>query len=207
MMARGDTKNRLLEVGTRIFLEKGYNHAGIEAILQAADVPKGSFYNYFVNKEDFGLQVINRFAVCYEAELDRHLNAESVKPLAKLRGYFEGVIAYLESDCCRNGCLVGNLSQEMAGQSELLRGRLEEVFEGWVGRYACCLEQAKREGEIPECVNVRSLAEFWLNSWQGSILRAKTSRTTRPLHLFIEMTFGAIASCANESSPIAEAHS
>jgi len=193
VMARGDTKNRLLEVGTRIFLERGYNHSGIESILQAADVPKGSFYNYFSSKEDFGLQVINRFASCFEAELDRFLGEETLSPLGRLKGYFESVIALLESNRCRNGCLVGNLSLEMADQSELLRTRLEEVFEGWVKRYADCLEAAQLAGEIPAEMNVRSLAEFWLNSWQGAVLRAKTARTTQPLRLFLDMTLGAVS--------------
>ncbi len=189
-MARGDTKNRLLEVGTRIFLEKGYNHSGIESILQAAEVPKGSFYNYFASKEDFGLQVINRFADGFEAELRRHLDDESRSPLTRVQGYFESVIALLEANCCRNGCLVGNLSLEMADQSERLRTRLEDVFEGWVDQFAACLDAARQAGEIPAETDVRALAEFSLNGWQGAILRAKTSRTTHPLRLFLEMTFG-----------------
>src|SRR4051794_1268071 len=102
-MARGDTKNRLLDVGRTVFLEKGFNHAGIEAILQAAGVPKGSFYNYFENKEDFGLQVINRFAECYDDELDRFLADESLSPLSRLRAYFESIIVQLEGNGCRNG--------------------------------------------------------------------------------------------------------
>ena len=53
-MSKETTRDALLEAGRRIFLERGYNHSGIEAILQVADVPKGSFYYYFENKEDFG---------------------------------------------------------------------------------------------------------------------------------------------------------
>ena len=72
-MARGETKSRLLEAGRNIFLEKGFNHAGIEAILQVAGVPKGSFYNYFESKEDFGLQVIDDFARCHDEWLEAYL--------------------------------------------------------------------------------------------------------------------------------------
>ena len=46
-MSKENTKEGLLEVGRRVFLERGYNHAGVESILQAAGVPKGSFYHYF----------------------------------------------------------------------------------------------------------------------------------------------------------------
>src|SRR4051794_25241860 len=81
LMSKEKTKAALLETGCQIFLEKGYNHAGIEAILQAAGVPKGSFYYYFDSKEDFGLQVLDRFADCYKTHLDRHLDDTSASPL------------------------------------------------------------------------------------------------------------------------------
>jgi TetR/AcrR family transcriptional repressor of nem operon len=191
-MSKEKTKATLLEAGRRIFLEKGYNHAGIEAVLQAAGVPKGSFYYYFDSKEDFGLQVLNHFAECYQTDIERYLGDASLSPLERLRRYFEGVCERLESQQCRNGCLVGNLSQEMAAQSEVFRHRLEEIFEGWVDRYADCLEQAQRGGEIPPDLDVHELAEFWLNSWQGAVLRAKTMRSTKPIRTFLNVVFGSI---------------
>src|SRR4051812_8573108 len=105
-MSKEKTKAALLEAGKRGFLEKGYNNAGIESILQAADVPKGSFYYYFNNKEDFGLQVLGRFADCYRDALDGSLNDATVGPLERLRRHFEAVVERLESQECRQGCLV-----------------------------------------------------------------------------------------------------
>jgi TetR/AcrR family transcriptional repressor of nem operon len=189
-MSKENTKAALLEAGKRLFLEKGYNNAGIEAILHEAGVPKGSFYYYFENKEDFGLQVLNRFSECYNANIDQCLGDASVSPLERLRRYFESICERLESQQCRNGCLVGNLSQEMADQSEVFRARLEEIFEAWVDRYAACLEEARKSGEIPAHLDVHELAEFWLNSWQGAVLRAKTMRSTVPLRTFLNMMFG-----------------
>lgn len=189
-MGRETTRSTLLEAGRRVFLEKGYNNAGIEAILQAADVPKGSFYHYFKSKEDFGLQVLNRFAECSREMLERSMNDTTVGPLERLRGYFEAIIKKLESQECRQGCLIGNLSQEMADQSEVFRTRLEEIFEGWVARYAECLAEAQAAGEIPDHLDARELAEFCLMSWQGAILRAKTKRSTEPLRTFLGMLFG-----------------
>jgi TetR/AcrR family transcriptional repressor of nem operon len=48
-----DTKQRLLMTGAEIMHLKGFNHTGIQEILDKAGVPKGSFYNYFKSKEDF----------------------------------------------------------------------------------------------------------------------------------------------------------
>jgi len=191
-MSKEKTKAVLLEAGKRVFLEKGYNHAGIEAILQAAGVPKGSFYYYFESKEDFGLQVLDSFAECYNETFERDLGDSSLSPLDRLRRYFESACERIESQQCRNGCLVGNLSQEMAAQSEAFRARLEEIFDGWVNRYADVLAQAQQLGEIPGHFDVHELAEFWLNSWQGAVLRAKTIRSTVPLRTFLNVVFGSL---------------
>jgi TetR/AcrR family transcriptional repressor of nem operon len=191
-MSREKTRELLLEAGKKTFLEKGYNNSGIESILHAVGVPKGSFYYYFENKEDFGLQVLNRFAECIDEHLDRGLGDTSVPPLDRLRSYCESKFSKLESDEGRKGCLVGMLSQEMAEQSEVFRARLEEIFESWVDRYAGCLKQAQEAGEIAGDIDVHELAEFWLNSWQGAMLRAKSMRSIEPLRTFLAVMFGHI---------------
>ena len=191
-MSKEKTKTILLEAGRQVFLERGYNNAGIEAVLQAAGVPKGSFYYYFDSKEDFGLQVLNRFAECHDANLDAHLGDETLSPLSRLRHHFEATITLLETKGCRNGCLAGNLSQEMADQSEAFRARLQEIFGRWVDRYADCIRQAQAIGEVAEDLDPHRTAEFLLHGWQGAILRAKIARNIAPLHTFLEMIFGVL---------------
>jgi TetR/AcrR family transcriptional repressor of nem operon len=191
-MSKEKTKDLLLEAGKKTFLEKGYNNSGIESIVQEAGVPKGSFYYYFDSKEDFGLKVLDQFAECIGERQDRFFSDDSVPPLDRLRNYCEAKSELFVSDQCRKGCLVGNLSQEMAAQSETFRARLEEIFESWVDRYAACLQEAQDLGEISPDLDVRELAEFWLNSWQGAILRAKTMRSPAPLRTFLAVMFGNI---------------
>src|SRR5262245_63570685 len=82
-------KEALLEAGTHIILEKGYNHMGIQEVLQAAGVPKGSFYYYFPSKAAFGLQIIERFAAAYTRRLDQCLGDTSASPLSRLRRHLE----------------------------------------------------------------------------------------------------------------------
>ena len=189
-MSKGKTRDLLLEAGRKTFLQKGYNNSGIESILQEVGVPKGSFYHYFESKEDFGLQVLDQFASCVAEHMDRTLGDVSVTPLARLRKDCEALFEKLQSDQCRKGCLVGNLSQELADQNEVFRVRLEEILEGWVGRYARCLEEAQELGEVAADLDVHELAEFWLNSWQGALLRAKTMRSAAPLRTFLVVMFG-----------------
>jgi TetR/AcrR family transcriptional repressor of nem operon len=188
-MGREKTKDMLLEAGKRVFLEKGYSNAGLEAILQTAGIPKGSFYYYFESKEDFGLQVLNRFAEWVDAEFQRCMEDPSRGMIERLRRFFDVVIERLVSHSCGNGCLVGNLSQEMASQSETFRRRVEEIYKERCNRLAACLEAAQRAGEISAQLDPRLLAEFLLNSWQGALLRAKTMKSREPLGTFLTIVF------------------
>lgn len=189
-MSKETTKITLLETGRRFFLERGYGNTGIEAILQSAGVPKGSFYYYFASKEDFGLQVLNRFAEDIRANFERCQVDATRSPLERFRCYFEEACQRIQSQQCRSGCLVGNLSQELAAQSEAFRVRLEEIFEDVRDRYAACLKEAQESGEIAHDWDVRQLAEFCLCSWQGAILRAKAARSVAPIRTFIDILFG-----------------
>lgn len=179
----------LLEVGRRVFLERGYANAGLEAILHEAGVPKGSFYYYFRSKEEFGLQVVDAFARQAEAWMDETLGDRSRPPLKRLRRYFEGMVERLALQACRNGCLVGRLSQEMADQSEVLRERFERIFSGWTERLADCLRDAQNAGEVASDLDAHQVAEFWMDGWQGAVLRAKTARNSAPLTNFLDVMF------------------
>lgn len=188
-MGKETTKTTLLETGTRIIQEKGYNHTGIQEVLQAAGVPKGSFYYYFGSKEDFGLQVIEHFACEYHSKLELYLGDETRTPLNRFRRYFEDGCKEFEALQCRKGCLIGNLGQELADQNETIRSKIEEILTRWRGRFAKCLQQAQDAGEIPSDLNPDVLAEFILSSWEGAMLRAKVTKSTAPLQVFIKVVF------------------
>ena len=65
------TGRGMVEAGLHLMLEQGYHHTGIQDVLQAAGVPKGSFYYYFPSKEAFAREVIAQFAAAYLAETIR----------------------------------------------------------------------------------------------------------------------------------------
>jgi AcrR family transcriptional regulator len=46
-----ETRQRLMETALRLFREHGYDATTVEEITEAADVAKGTFFNYFETKE------------------------------------------------------------------------------------------------------------------------------------------------------------
>ena len=56
---RLDKRDLILAKGTGVMTRSGYHGTGVQEIVQAAGIPKGSFYHYFASKEDFALQALD----------------------------------------------------------------------------------------------------------------------------------------------------
>jgi len=189
---KAPTKAALVDAGLHLMLEKGYHHTGIQDVLQAAGVPKGSFYYYFPSKESFGLEVIAQFAAAYVARLEQCLGETTQSPLTRLRRHLEETLARFARRGCRGGCLIGNLSQELADQSECFGAQLEAVLTDWRERYARLFREAQAVGELRADLDPQQLAEFYLNSFEGAVLRAKVSKSPAPLRLFMTLMFDGV---------------
>jgi TetR/AcrR family transcriptional repressor of nem operon len=190
-----DTRQALIEAGAAIIAVKGFNNTGIDEILKAVGVPKGSFYYYFSSKNDFGLNIINHHAELYRQKLDRHFNDTGLSPLSRLRQYFQTGRDDMQGNACRKGCLFGNLGQEMADQEETFRLRLAEIFQQWCQRLSDCLREAQQTGELSTHFDADRLAEFCLCSWEGAVLRAKVTKSPQPMDTFISYLFDELIPC------------
>ncbi|EHP84548.1 transcriptional regulator, TetR family [Geobacter metallireducens RCH3] len=191
-MDKNETRATIIRIGTDLIGRQRFNATGIDAVLREAGVPKGSFYYYFRSKEEFGLAVIDHFAERYDQRLDTFLNDDEVTPLNRLRNLLESGLARLEQNQCAKGCLIGNLGQELADQNERFRARLEEVFTSWKKRYAACLREAQRAGELAPELDPSVVAGFILSGWEGAVLRAKVMKSPQPLRDFIATLFATV---------------
>ena len=187
-----ETRSRLVQIGTEILSEKGFDTTTIDEVLQRAGVPKGSFYYYFASKADFGLAVIDNYAFLWEQRLTRLLRDPNVRPLQRVRNYIAEAARGLETYEFRRGCLIGNMGQELGGLDDVFRERILGVLNSWTGFLAECLRQGQDAGEIRADLNVQQIASFFWFSWEGAVLKAKLERSTLPLDQFTAVTFKTI---------------
>lgn len=187
-MKRTKKRDELIQVGKEIIVQQGFKASGLKNILTTANIPKGSFYYYFDSKEDFGLAIINDFAQEYRQRLEDILGDRAYSPLVRLRNYFELKIAEMEASGCTDGCLIGNLAQELSSQNEQFRDRLNLVFAEWEQYFVRCLQAAYEAGEI-ESDSHSDLAKFILSSWEGAILQAKVTKSVLPMQIFVDILF------------------
>jgi TetR/AcrR family transcriptional repressor of nem operon len=184
-----DTKTALLQVGMDLMLEKGYSNTGINDVLSACGVPKGSFYHHFDSKENYAVAIIHHFDACYSEVLMQTLRNQQQSPLERLKTFCENNKAMLAAQSCSKGCLIGNLSQEMSDQSEVLRKELSQVMCKWRDIIAGCIDEGQKRNEIKSRRSAHELAEVFSSAWSGAVMRAKTAKSTEPLDVVIEVMF------------------
>ena len=185
-------RDKIIATGVEMVAISGFNATGIESVLKAAGVPKGSFYHHFGSKENFGIEVINLFAERYAQKLHTFFDDQSIEPLERIRNYLENSIEHLTQENFSKGCLIGNLGQELADQNERFRDRLAEIFCDWLNIFADCLHQAQQAGARNPRLNGQQLASFLRSGWEGAILRAKVMRSPEPLKQFVGILFATV---------------
>jgi TetR/AcrR family transcriptional repressor of nem operon len=182
------TKQRLLDAGLPMLLEHGYNDLGVQALLEATGTPKGSFYHHFRDKEDFALQVVDRYMHEVHAGLDDSLANTSRAPLERARDFFEATQRQYREEGYM-GCLLGGLGQELSGISEVFRLKIEECFSQIAERLAVCLEEARQRGDIPADADPRHLASLLVDCWEGAALRSRLQGDPAPLDAMLGFYF------------------
>ena len=182
------TKRRLLDVGLATLLERGYNATGIQDLLVATGVPKGSFYHHFASKEDFALQVVDRYVAELHGLLDQALGDTERVPVERVRSYFERLLAVYAGQGYL-GSLLGLLGMELAAVNTAFRRRIEGAVEGVARRLAEALEEGRRRGDLPPDADPVQTANVMLDCWEGAALRSRVVRGPAPLEAVLDLSF------------------
>jgi TetR/AcrR family transcriptional repressor of nem operon len=174
----------------KVLHARGFHASGVQDITEAAEVPKASFYTHFDSKERFGAEVLGRY---WERRADRALailSDETRSTLERLKTYF-GEKTQLPGPF-EKGCMIGNFSAELAGESRLVRDRLAAVFGAWTQMLAGCIREAQAAGELRTTLDPESIAAFLIDAFEGVTLRTKVDRDVTALRRFEAIVFSTI---------------
>jgi TetR/AcrR family transcriptional repressor of nem operon len=184
------TRDNLIETGLKLIHTSGYTATGINQVLETAKIPKGSFYHHFSTKDEFVMEVVKRYAAGEQDRWEKQLGDADVAPIKRLRRYFKDLIAtYGRKGGPIAGCLLGNLSLEIAGQSPEIRKLLRQAFDAWQDAIAKAIREAIDAKEISKTVKADDLAALLVNGWEGAQVRAKAEQNDAPLQLFFDNAF------------------
>lgn len=174
-------REQLLNEGVSLLMRQGYHGTGLQEILDSVNIPKGSFYNYFGSKEQFGAEVIAHYIQPFIEQLQTHLQNSPQDGLAALRIYFDELISAVESQGFKGGCLLGNLMGEIGDTSEICRLALKATVNKYRDLLESGLTKAQQQGTVRTDKSAQEMADLLADTWQGALLRMKIEQSVAPL--------------------------
>jgi TetR/AcrR family transcriptional repressor of nem operon len=188
-MSARSTRDHLIDVGLDLMHRHGFNATGLTEILQAADVPKGSFYHFFGSKEEFAAAALEKYAAQKAEHIAAVLSDATISPRKRLKRYFLDLVKIAGQQGPIPGCLLGRFSLEIAAESPQMRKRISASFARWQHAIATVIEQSIAQKELPADTNAEALAGFLLNAWEGALLRSQADKSDAPLEAFLQYVF------------------
>ncbi|MEM1166063.1 MAG: TetR family transcriptional regulator C-terminal domain-containing protein [Planctomycetota bacterium] len=182
-----ETRDRILEAGSQAIVAKSYNGCGLNEILSAAKVPKGSFYHYFKSKEGFGVAVIEQSADGHSANLRRYFTDRSHSPLDRVRAFYVMARDYYAEHGPTRQCLIAKLALETAQLSEPMRAAIKCGYDEWAVLHAKVIREAQAEGQIPPDADAEALANAVIHAWEGATIRMQIDQDIAPLNEFLDV--------------------
>ncbi len=177
------TKERILDAAEEIMLQKSFHSVGLNEILAAVKVPKGSFYHYFQSKEQFGVELLKHYVANASAYKRRALLTTELaeNPYERLMAYFDVNIAKLFEKSCQCSCLVLKLSSEVATFSDDMRAVLADGLREWRGYLEKLVIEGQQKGVMRKDIDPAAAAAILQDLWMGAGQRSQVDRSVAPL--------------------------
>lgn len=166
-------RQHILDTAKPIILGKGFSAVGLNELLNAAEVPKGSFYHYFKSKEYFGEALLDSYFEAYLVRLEILLSAEGMNGAERLMSYWQ---RWLETQCgddAETKCMVVKLGGEVSDLSEPMRLALQRGTNHIISRLADGIEEGIADGSLPNDLVAADTALVLYNQWLGATMLTK----------------------------------
>ena len=180
------TRDRLIAVAHDLFHARGYHAVGVQDLVNAAGIPKGSFYNHFASKQELAIAALERYAAQSPVPL---LWTTPAGPRAGIRAHFEELERRFVAAGLSDGCMMGNFANELADHDDAVRELLNTQFTAWMDLIAAAIKQSEAtEGLVP-LMPADELAGVIVSLWEGSLTRARAAGSAQPIRQFFTTVF------------------
>lgn len=194
-------KEDIIAIGSELIRKRGYHNVGINEILKACGIPKGSFYNFFESKEDFVEQSLQEYGKNSVTMIRSFLGDMDKSPIERLRLLYAYFLNMNEKDGCDAGCLINNMSTELGGLNHTIADVADAQFQQALVEIAACIKEGQDDGEITTEFSAHYLAEYIQAGLHGAFSRMKATRNRVYLDKWYAMTFQFI-STKKENTPL-----
>ncbi len=181
-------RQTILDTAQVLVGRKGFSAVGLNEILQAAEVPKGSFYHYFSSKDAFGVVLLDTYFDNYLHGMQQLFDAPGLSHCAKLMRYWQAWTDN-QTGCTDAGkCLAVKLGAEVSDLSEPMRLALRRGTSRTIELLATSLRRGVEDGSLVLEHGPHTLAPQLYALWLGASVMSKITRTSAPFDEALRLT-------------------
>lgn len=188
-MAKPTVREKIVAAAQERFHALGYNACGVQEIVDAAGVPKGSFYNYFKAKELLAREILDNYWAGARLEI---LADTSIAPLERLRQHFEHMASRYKKFGFENGCMVTKFIHEVSDLTPLLQTDLQRQVGKWTALITETIREGQADGSISSAIAADTTARFLVEGWSGVTGAMKLAASRAPIDDFLSVAFGTL---------------
>lgn len=155
------TRQQIFQTAMKLFEQKGIFSTTVEEITEAADVGKGTFFNYFPSKETILTALAERQLAVIERALEKSKDSRSVRPVLK------EMIKELSAGPGRSQIMLRSLLS-MVLSNEMLFEIFSQVLQKGRKMLAAILQRGQQIGEVRRDIPAIELARCLQQSAFGA---------------------------------------
>ena len=184
-----DNRQRVLHVARQIISHKGFSAVGLNEILTAAGIPKGSFYYYFASKEEFGVAMLQDYFHSYLQEMDALLASDPDAARALMNYWQSWLLTDVDGVAKGYQCLAVKLGAEVSDLSQAMRAVLDLGTAEVIRRLADHLQtMVQQKSFTPPPEGISEFASSLYQLWLGTSLLGKINGQQQPLSTALTLT-------------------
>jgi len=177
-------KTDIIQKGIELFRDRGYGNTGIQDILKACGIPKGSFYNFFDSKESFALESISFYSkgsIDYLISIDEDT---TLSPQEKIKRFFIITNDKLRQENCKLNCLLLSLTNEISGDNSPFASSISTNIDRMKSFITKWIIEGQSNGDIKSDFSPYVITDLLYDGYHGAITRMKYQQNKNALDHF-----------------------
>ena len=166
-------KRKVIEESAKLFYFNGYVNTGLKEILEVCNIPKGSFYYYFKNKDDLLIHVIDYHTNNIIRFFDRTVNDLSIP---KFKVFFHNFFSNVELNSYHVGSPLGNIANELSDVNEDIRQHLLLSYRKIEMKFSFFLSMMKNINPNYKTLQAEEVARVLVSQMEGTMLKIKLEK-------------------------------
>ncbi|MBS7328690.1 MAG: TetR family transcriptional regulator [Oxalobacter sp.] len=165
-----DTRNSILDAAEDVFNDRGYSKTSLNEIALVAGVTRGAIYWHFKNKEDLFNEMCERVRTPMREQLEKAVADSAGNPISQLRRTHDYIMQEMVNNPhYRKVVEILLLKCEHTSEATHILQNKRDWRNSVSDLLQTALENAKRQGELPEDLDVAMAVDMMFSSFWGMI--------------------------------------